>query len=252
MQLIRIPLVAVLTIFLVSPISYAGWKDTLMDAFKKKETGGTAASTVAALTNDEMIAGLKEALVKGTKTAVNSLGKENGFLGNSNVKIPMPDSLKSVESGLRRLGRDEVADSFIETMNRAAEEAVPVAADVFAGSVKEMSIDDARGILKGPDDAATEYFRKTTSQSLKDKFLPIVKSATDSVGLTASYKNLVGKLGPLSGFMDTGSLDLDNYVTDKAMEGLFQMVALEEKKIRENPIERTTDLLKKVFGQSLQ
>ena len=136
-------------------------------------------------------------------------------------------------------------------MNRAAEQAVPVAADVFSDSVREMSIDDARKILTGPDDAATRYFEKTSSDTLKQKFLPIVKSATNSVGLTASYKNLVGKLGPMSSFINTESLDLDNYVTDKAMEGLFLIVAREEKKIRENPVERTTDLLKKVFSQTM-
>ena len=124
-------------------------------------------------------------------------------------------------------------------------------ADVFADAVQQMTIQDAQGILTGPDDAATQYFKKTTSGSLKEKFLPIVKQATDSVGLTASYKAMVGQLGPLSAFMDSGSMDLDNYVTDKAMDGLFLMVAAEEKKIRENPVARTTDLLKKVFGSQI-
>lgn len=233
--------------------SLADWKNTLLDTLGTKSTDNAAVTSraVSELSNDEMIAGLKEALVKGTKAAVNQLGKEDGFLGNMDVKIPMPGMLRTVESSLRSMGQDAMADQFIETMNRAAEKAVPVAADVFADSVGKMTIEDARGILTGPDDAATQYFRRTTSDSLREKFLPIVKQATDSVGLTAAYKAMIGQLGPLAGFMDTGSLDLDGYVTDQAMDGLFFMVAAEEKKIRENPVARTTDLLQKVFGSSL-
>ena len=114
-----------------------------------------------------------------------------------------------------------------------------------------MSIEDAKNILQGEDDAATQYFRKNSEKKLKRKFLPIVQQATDQVGVTSSYKKLTDNLGMLSGLIDTESLDLDNYVTDKAMDGLFLMVAEEEKKIRENPVARTTDLLKKVFGNAL-
>ena len=240
------------TLFLIISASFpshADWLDSLKGILKQDDSSTSVADTVSALTNDEMVAGLKEALAKGTKKAVGFLGKEGGFLDNAEVKIPMPDSLSKVESGLRRIGQDKYADSFIETMNRAAEDAVPVAADVFSDSIKQMSIDDAKSILGGPDDAATQYFKSTSSDTLKEKFLPIVKTATDKVGLTSSYKNMVGKLGPLSGFIDTSSMDLDGYVTDKALTGLFLIVAQEEQKIREYPVARTSDLLKKVFGQ---
>ena len=225
----------------------ADWKD-LLNIFNKSDTSAPAVSGISSLSNAEIIDGLKQALIKGTGTAVAYLGKKDGFLSHSDVRIPMPENLKTIESGLRRIGQGKVADSFVLTMNRAAEQAVPVAEDVFKDSVRKMSIDDARNILTGPDDAATRYFRRTGGDSLKKKFLPIVKNATDNVNLTAKYKKLVGKLGPMSSFVDTSSLDLDDYITDKAMDGLFLMVAREEKKIRENPVERTTDLLKKVFA----
>jgi len=225
----------------------ADWKD-LLNIFNKSDTSAPAAGGISALSNTEIVDGLKQALIKGTGAAVTYLGKKDGFLSHPDVRIPMPDTLKTIESGLRRIGQGKVADSFVETMNRAAEQAVPVAEDVFKDSVRTMSIYDARNILTGPDDAATQYFRRTGGDSLKKKFLPIVKNATDNVNLTAKYKKLVGKLGSMSGFVDKASLDLDGYITDKAMDGLFLMVAREEKKIRENPVERTTDLLKKVFA----
>lgn len=226
---------------------HADWKD-LLNIFNKSDNSAPAATGISPLSNTEIVDGLKQALIKGTGAAVSFLGKEDGFLSHPDVRIPMPDTLKTIESGLRRIGQGKVADSFVETINRAAEQAVPVAEDVFKDSVRAMSIDDARNILTGPDDAATQYFRRTGGDSLKEKFLPIVKNATDNVNLTAKYKQLVRKLGPMSGFVDTASLDLDGYITDKAMDGLFLIVAREEKKIRENPLERTTDLLKKVFA----
>ena len=243
-----IPVVLLLlSLIAVNQPARADWKD-LLNIFNKGDTSTPATTAVSTLSNTEIIDGLKQALIKGTGAAVAFLGKKDGFLAHPEVRIPMPDKLKTIESGLRRLGQDKVADSFIETMNRAAEQAVPVAADVFKDSVRNMTIDDAKNILSGPDDAATQYFRRTGSPALREKFLPIVKSATDNVDLTAKYKKLVKKLGPMSGFVDTASLDLDGYVTDQAMHGLFLIVAREEKKIRENPVERTTDLLKKVFG----
>lgn len=228
---------------------HAAWRD-LFEIFSndEKESAEIVENVAGALSETDIIDGLKQALTKGTNTAVSLLGRENGFLANPKVKIPMPKMLKKVEKGLRKIGQDKIADNFVETMNRAAEKAVPEAATIFADSVKEMSIADARDILQGEDDAATRYFRSHSSERLKGKFLPIVKQATDQAGVTSSYKKLTDNLGILSGFIDTDKLDIDNYITDKAMDGLFLMVAAEEKKIRENPVERTTDLLKKVFG----
>jgi uncharacterized protein DUF4197 len=229
----------------------AGWRDFLK-VFSDEDEGTeeVVKKVTAGLSESDIVDGLKEALTKGTRTAVSLLGKEDGFLANPQVKIPMPKSLKKVEKGLRKIGQDKVADNFVETMNRAAEKAVPEAASIFADSVREMSISDAKEILQGEVDAATQYFRLHSGEKFKGKFLPIVKDATNKVGVTSSYKKLTDKLGFLSSYMDTDKLDLDEYVTNKAMDGLFLMVAAEEKKIRENPIERTTDLLKKVFSST--
>lgn len=230
--------------------AHAGWRDLLKVFDKDEKSTELAKDAIGGLSESDIVNGLKEALTKGTRSAVSMLGKQDGFLANPTVKIPMPESLRKVEKGLRKIGQDKMADNFVETMNRAAEKAVPEAASIFADSVKDMSIADARDILQGEDDAATQYFRKNSGEKLKEKFLPIVKQATSQVGVTSKYKKMTDKLGMLSSFIDTDSLDLDDYVTDKAMDGLFTMVAAEEKKIRENPIARTTDLLKKVFSSS--
>lgn len=227
---------------------HAGWRDFL-DVFKKdKQSAELTKDVNGGLAETDIVNGLKEALTRGARSAVSMLGREDGFLANPTVKIPMPKSLRKVEKGLRKIGQDKVADNFVEAMNRAAEKAVPEAASIFADAVKDMSIADARDILQGEDDAATRYFRNNSGKKLKEKFLPIVKQATNQAGVTSKYKKMTDKLGMLSSYIDTGNLDLDDYVTDKAMDGLFTMVAVEEKKIRENPVARTTDLLKKVFS----
>ncbi len=238
----------VLSIVFFNMDAHAGWRDILHVFDKDKKSAAQGAEPGSGLAETDIVNGLKEALTRGTRTAVAMLGKQDGFLANPQVKIPLPESLQKVEKGLSKIGQSKLADNFVETMNRAAEKAVPEAASIFADSVRNMSIADARNILQGEDDAATRYFRENSSDELKEKFLPIVKQATSQVGVTDSYKKLTDKLGFLSSYVDTSSLDLDNYVTDKAMAGLFTMVAAEEKKIRENPLARTSDLLKKVFS----
>ncbi|HVY72044.1 MAG TPA: DUF4197 domain-containing protein [Verrucomicrobiae bacterium] len=210
----------------------------------------SSALSLADLSTDQVTRGLKEALGKGLQTAINSLGKTGGFLTNLDVKIPMPEKLKTVEKTLRSLRQDQLADEFVTTMNRAAEQAVPAAAEVFAGSLKQMTVEDAKNILSGPPDAATQYFRRTTGAELAQKFEPIVSKATTACGATAAYKQLMDKAKLAGPFLNTQNLglDLDAYVTDKAMDGLFKMVASEEKRIRENPVARSTELLKSVFG----
>jgi hypothetical protein len=141
-----------------------------------------------------------------------------------------------------------MADEFVATMNNAAEQAVPVAANVFAGAITNMTVEDAKAILTGPSDAATQYFHKTSETELQEQFLPIVKDATAKTGVTAAYKNLLQQAGPAAAFLGKDAGNLDGYVTKKSLDGLFKMVAVEEKRIRENPAARTTDLLKKVFG----
>lgn len=250
MMLTRYParcqaLACVLAVFLTSEV-YADWRDFL-GSLTGEKAEQTTSSSIVALSEGDIVAGLKEALEKGTKTAVELLGRKDGFLANPSVKIPMPKTLRSVEKGLRKVGQERYADQFVETMNRAAEKAVPEAISIFSDSIKNMSIKDAQTILQGEDDAATQYFRKTSEDKLRERFQPVVKSSTDSVGVTASYKKLTENLGLMSKFIDTDKLDLDSYVTDKALDGLFTMIAVEEKKIRENPVARTTELLKKVF-----
>jgi hypothetical protein len=234
----------------------AGWLDSL--GFGKKGTNETTAlpgGVASSLSQDQVVQGLKEALGKGVQQAVGRLGHEGGFLTNLNVRIPMPEKLRSVEKTLHMLGQDKLADEFVTTMNRAAEQAVPEAAGVFGTAIQRMSIEDAKAILTGTNNAATQYFRRTTETNLYAKFLPIVKRATSQTGVTAAYKQLMDKAGAGSTFgslsrslLGAESLDVDAYVTNKALDGLFKMVAQEEKLIRENPAARTTALLQKVFG----
>ena len=243
----------VLTVLLSLPLwsCHAGWLDWLQ---KKPDTGqgGTTPLSVAALSQDEIAGGLREALSKGVQQAVGQLGKEGGFLNNLDVKIPMPESLQKVEKALRIVGQDKLADDFVATMNHAAEKAVPEAAAIFADSISKMSIEDAKGILTGPQDAATQYFRKTSEAKLAEKFLRIVKDATQKVGVTSAYKSLMDQAGPATQFLGRDAGDLDGYITKRSLDGLFKMIAVQEKSIRENPVARSTDLLKKVFCATLK
>jgi hypothetical protein len=207
------------------------------------------APTIAtsALSHDEVVRGLKETLAKATQGAVAKLGKDGGFLNNAAVKIPMPASMAKIDKTLRKLGQDKYADQFVATINQAAEKAVPEAAGILADSIRDMSVEDAHAILKGPNDAATQYFRKKTEAKLMERFKPIVTKATDQAGVTSAYKAMTKKAGGLAGLLGGGASDLDGYVTEKSLDGLFKMVAEEEKNIRANPVARTTDLLKKLF-----
>jgi hypothetical protein len=229
---------------LSATFAHAGFLDRLL----RPSSTGTVATTSLPLTQDEMIRGLKEALAKGTQQAVASLGKDGGFLKNLDVKIPMPENLQRVEKTLRKLGQDRYADEFVATMNHAAEQAVPLAAGVFTSAITNMTVADAKAILTGPNDAATQYFRKTGEEQLREEFRPIVKDATTKTGVTAAYKNLIKQAGLMTAFLGADASDLDGYVTQKSLDGLFKMIATEEKRIRENPVARSTDLLKKVFG----
>jgi hypothetical protein len=234
---------------LVSASAQAGWLDDLQKKLGDFQSAPSATGGVtAALSDEEVVRGLKEALSKGTQQAIANLGKDGGFLNNLDVKIPLPDELKKVEKLLRGLGQDKYADQFVATMNHAAEKAVPEAATLFADAISRMTLADAQSILKGPDDAATQYFRKGSEAKLKERFLPIVKTATDQAGVTAAYKKLIQKAGPTAQLLGVGATDLDAYVDGKAVDGLFKMIAAEEKRIRQDPLARSTDLLKKVFG----
>jgi len=207
----------------------------------------TAAAQLENLTNQDAVLGLKAALEKGTGVAVDLLGKTDGFLGNSAVKIPLPDSLKKYENLMRRVGMGKYADELILTMNRAAEAAVPEAKALFVDSIKKMSVQDAKGILGGGNTAGTEYFKRTTSEQLRAKFLPIVQKATKKVKLAETY-NQYAQQGASFGLVKKEDANLDAYVTQKALDGLFFMIAEEEKKIRQDPVKAGSDILKRVFG----
>lgn len=179
---------------------------------------------LGSLSNADAVGGLKDALTQGASVAVSKLGVENGFLGNDKVKIPLPDAIKKVESGMRLIGMQKQADELVTAMNRAAEQAVPEAKALLVASIKSMSVQDAKGILTGSNTAATEYFRKSTSGQLTAKFLPIVKKATAKVGLAEKYNNIAGK-GVALGLVDAKQAKIEDYVTQKALDGLFLMVA---------------------------
>jgi hypothetical protein len=199
------------------------------------------------LSNKDAGGGLKQALTQGAGKAVASLGRADGFLGNPKVKIPLPDSLKQVESMMRTFGLGKHADELITTMNRAAEAAVPEAKALLVNSVKQMSVQDAKGILAGGDDAATQYFKRTTSGPLTEKFRPIVKKAMQKVKLAEKYDQFAGKAAKF-GLLKESDAHLDGYVTQKALDGLYLMIAEEEKAIRKDPVSAAGSLARKVFG----
>lgn len=202
---------------------------------------------LADLSNQDATGGLKDALVQAAGSAVGKLGVTDGFFGNPKVKIPLPDSLKKVEKGMRMFGMGKQADELTLRMNRAAEAAVPEAKALLIDSVKKMSVQDAKNILTGGDDAATQYFKKTTSGPLAVKFLPIVKKATEDVQLAQQY-NKFAETGAKYGLVKKEQANLEQYVTQKALDGLYLMMAEEEQAIRKNPLGASTSLIKKVFG----
>ena len=206
-----------------------------------------AQANLDALTNTDASAGLKAALEKGAVAAVALLGKTDGFYGNEAVKIPLPESLKKTQKLMRGLGMSKYADELELTLNRAAEAAVPEAKKLFADSIRKMSVQDAKGVLTGGPTSGTDYFKRTTTDQLKTKFLPIVKRATAKVKLAEKY-NQYAKKGVEFGLIKKDEANLDDYVTQKALDGLFYMVAEEEKKIRQDPVKAGSDIIRKVFG----
>ena len=205
-------------------------------------TGG-----VNSLSNAEASGGLKEALTQGVGKAVASLGAADGFFGNKDVKIPLPSSLKKIEKGMKFMGMGKQSDELILKMNRAAEAAVPEAKTLLVDSIKKMSLADAKAILTGPQDAATQYFKKTTSAQMGEKFLPIVTKATENVKLADSY-NKYAEMGSKFGVVKKEDANINQYVTKKALDGVYYMVAQEEAAIRKDPLGQASSLLKKVFG----
>ena len=205
------------------------------------------ALSLADITGKDASGGLKEALTQGAGKAVDLLGKQDGFLGNPKVKIPLPESVQKVEGVLRGFGMGKQADELINAMNRAAEAAVPQAKTLLVNSIKQMSVEDAKGILSGGEDSATQYFRRTTSGPLGEKFKPMVQKAMAKVKLAEKYDQFAGKAAKY-GLVREQDAHLDNYVTQKTLDGLYLMIAEEEKAIRQDPAGAAGKLAKKVFG----
>lgn len=228
-----------LMVVMVSPAN-AG----LMEDLMKKGAGMGQPSGPG---NDQIVAGLKEALSIGTGNAVSATSKTDGYFGNQAIKILMPEKIQKVANALGKVGYQKEVDDFVLSMNRAAEKAAPQAKAIFIDAIHQMTVEDARKILDGGDTAATEYFKAKTSGKLYEAFQPIVSSSMNEVGTTRSYKEMMGKYTALP-FASAESLDLDRYVTNKGLDGLFYLVGQEEIKIRKDPAARVTDLLKTVFG----
>jgi len=234
----------------------SGWQDWLKqaDSVLQSTTGNSTTSTmVSALSNDEIAMGLKQALDIGVKKAIDMLGTKNGFLNDQTVKILMPESMQKVEKTLRTFGQGQMADEFVSSMNRAAEKAVPKVTNIFVDAIAKMSLDDAQGILSGTDTAATDYFKQNTSAQLSQLIKPYVQDAMAQTQVTQYYTAMTGQVKRYDtfGLMDAylgSAADIDKYVTDKTMEGLFSKIAVQETLIRQNPAAHSTELLKDVFG----
>ncbi len=207
-------------------------------------------SGLAQFTAQEQADSLKQALTQGAETAVRNLAKENGYLGNERVRIPLPENLQKADRTMRRIGLGKYSDELITSMNHAAEAAVPEARTLLVDAVKHMTVSDAKDILLGNDDAATQYFRRNTGTALGEKFKPVVTQAMQKVSLAHAYDRFAGK-GVKLGLVDEQDAHLEDYITRKALDGLFLMMADQEKEIRAHPLQATGDLAKKVFAALL-
>ena len=199
------------------------------------------------LTTAEVAEGLKEALIQGISNGSDMASQVDGYFKNPEIKIPFPPEVKKVEDKLRQIGLGNEVDKFVMTLNRGAEDAAREAKPIFISAIKAMTIQDAWGILKGEQDAATQYLKRTTTPQLKEKFKPVIQNSLNKVSATKYYGDIVNTYNKVP-FTDDVNPNLDDYATDKAIEGLFTLIAREEINIRQDPVARTTELLKKVFG----
>ncbi len=227
--------------FLSASFAFAGFGDFLKGLEKVMGDGG------GKLSEEKIVQGLKEALEVGVKNAVGKVSQSDGYYGNPMIRIFLPESVRKAEKLLRTVGYGSQVEAFELSMNRAAEKAAPAAKEMFWETIKGMSFDDARKILNGRENEASLYFKEKTWNGLTKSFKPIVHETMSAVGVTRQYQELESKVTSLP-FGDRFGLDLDQYVTEGGLNGLFVMLAEEEKKIRQNPAARVTDLLKQVFG----
>jgi len=230
-----------LNIFILGACTTAQINQTLGDVNK------TLGSSPAPLTTTEVAQGLKEALIKGISIGSDLASQTDGYFKNPVIKIPFPPEVKKVEDKLRQVGLGNEVDKFVMTLNRGAEDAAKEAKPIFIEAIRSMTIQDAWAILRGEPDAATQYLKRTTSGLLKEKFKPVIQNSLNKVNATKYYDDIVTRYNQIP-FVQKVNPDLDDYATDKAIDGLFVMIAKEEKNIREDPMARTTEILKRVFG----
>lgn len=205
-----------------------------------------SAGLPAPVSESDIAEGLQQALLTGSRRAIARVGVHDGYWTHRDIVIPLPDELRKAEKTLRMLGQSQTVDEFHLSLNRAAEAAAPEAVSIFAAAIRGMTLSDARRILEGPNDAATQYFREKTVRSLTARFRPIVMQATSRVGVTRKYKDMTAKLGAY--LPNARVQDLDTYVTERALSGLFHALAEEEYRIRKDPAARSSEILRRVFG----
>ena len=234
-------------VVLISMSSCAQQKTSGSDILKKAE-GLFGKKSGGGLSNADIVAGLKEALSVGARNSSDKLSSIDGFFANAAIKVLMPEEAKKVESTLRNVGLGNLVDKAILSMNRAAEDAAKSAAPIFVDAITSMSIQDAVGILKGPDTAATSYLKAKTTTSLTNAFRPVIESALEKTDATKYWRDVFDTYNRLPTTFTKVNPDLSGYVTEKALGGIFYQVAIEEQKIRKDPAARVTDILKKVFG----
>jgi len=234
-------------------VAQGSWADRLKGAIPDIPTTpqpveGDAAPTLGA-EHDTLVAGLKEALETGSRRAIEVAGQEGGFKDNPNIRIPMPGPLANASGMLRGVGLGRQVDEFETSMNRAAEKAAPEAQEIIIEAIRDMSIEDARAILVGPEDGATRFLRRRSGDRIAESFRPIVGESMEETGVTKAFTGVTDQVGTrVPGISALDDLDLNEYVTGKTLDGVFMLLAQEEKKIRQDPVARTTDLLREVFG----
>ncbi len=241
--------ISILTIGFIANTSYAQFdlNKAAEEAKKKAEQLKNGGGGTKPLTNEEVIGGLKEALNVGTNNSTAAASKADGYFKNPAIFIPFPPEAMQVKNTVEAIGMKPQVDKFVMTLNRAAEEAAKSAAPVFLDAIKGMTIADGFGILRGADNAATQYLQDKTNVELTGKFRPIVKAALQKVNVTSYWKPIITKYNKVPGVKKQNP-NLDDYVTQRALVGLFKLVADEEKKIRKDPVARVSDILKRVFG----
>ncbi|HQT01379.1 DUF4197 domain-containing protein [Acidovorax sp.] len=241
-------LVLLTSLALAVPAYAFDWGEMLKGVVNPSSSQTAPSATgIDALSSTDINAALKEALTRGADAAVAQLGVKDGFLANPQLKIPLPKNLQKAEKAMRMFGMGQQADDLVLAMNRAAEAAVPEAKTLLVESVKQMTLEDAKGILTGGQTSATDFFRKKTETQLTERFLPIVKVTTDKVGLAQQYNRYAGMAAQFN-LVDKSQANVEQYVTQQSLDRLYTLIGEKEAAIRANPLQAGSDLLKKVFS----